>query len=165
MRDDFGRIEQASRIERVLDRAHQGKLHLRFVLPHFCDQILADPMLGAEGASKLSGHAISQPVHLIDHRLLVRKCVPGVEIEQRDEVQVPVAKMANDHDADPGKPLFERRADAADKLRYFRHRHRDVVGDASARFLVRFGDTMADLPHRRALRFVARYGGVGKQSA
>ena len=62
LRDDFARIEQALRVERVLDRAHQGKFDFRFVLPHFRDQILADSVLGAESAPKLRGYAISQPV-------------------------------------------------------------------------------------------------------
>jgi len=93
LRDDFGRIEQASRVERLFDRAHQGKFDLRFVLPHFRDQILADSVLGAEGASKLRGYAISQPVHFIDHRLFVGKRVPGTETEQRDDVQVPISEF------------------------------------------------------------------------
>src|ERR1035437_3971728 len=114
---------------------------------------------------KLRGYAISQPVHFIDHRLLVGKRVPGIETEQRDKVQVPISEMADDHDADTGKLLFENRADAAYEFRYFRHGHGDIVGNSSARLLGRFGDAVADFPHRRALRFIARYGGVGKQPA
>ena len=95
MRDDFGRIEQASRVERLFDRAHQGKFDLRFVLPHLRDKILADAVLGAEGAAKLRGYAISQPVHFIDHRLLVGKRLSGVETEQRDKVQVPISKFGH----------------------------------------------------------------------
>src|ERR1017187_1020786 len=133
LREDFGRIEQASRVERMLDRVHQGKFDLRFVLPHFCDEILADAVLGAEGAPKLRGYAISQPVHFIDYRLLVGKCVPGIETEQRDKVQVPISEMADDQDADTRKSLFENRADAADEFRYFRHRHGGVGGNSPAR--------------------------------
>jgi hypothetical protein len=50
-RDDIGRIEQTSGVERAIDRNHQIELDLRSVTRHFTEQVLADAMLGTERAT------------------------------------------------------------------------------------------------------------------
>src|SRR3954454_7061861 len=88
---DFARVHDAVRIERLLERAHEFELHRRRVAFELEYLELADAMFGAEAAIELAHQVVDGTLCLLLHRLQLRGLRARTLVDV--EVQVAVSEM------------------------------------------------------------------------
>ena len=83
----FSGIQNAARVERAFDGAHEVKLHGRRVAFEFADLKFADAVLGTETATAV----VHQIVHGALHRRLAREKLRAINAGRLIEIEVQVA--------------------------------------------------------------------------
>ena len=115
-------------------------------------------MLGGEAAIERA-HDLVHGVHQLVIAGEKRHGIGVLGLHQI-EMDIAVAEMTERDAADARHEAFANVGRAADQLRHFGHRHRDVVLDRGAGQFLRLGMLLAEFPERGALRATLGDDGV-----
>src|SRR6266480_6227870 len=154
----FPRVHDAERVEHRLDGTHQLDRDLVFHLRQFIALEHADAVLGGNR----SGH----PQHDVEYHRIdlvpARKKIRRVAANGLADIimDIAVAEMAERHRPRARYQLYYRGIGLFDEIRHRGDRHRNVVLDRAAFWLLRSGHFIAQLPERHTLAEVCRNHGV-----
>src|SRR5438067_162728 len=98
LRQNAAGIEKTGWIERLFHRPHQRELDRRLVAGHLVDQRTPDAVLGTEGAAERGRDIVDGKTEAFADRVAILQCIPFREAEERDEMDVAVAHVADDHE-------------------------------------------------------------------